>query len=983
MSHHRYPSFLFTLALVLPLSLPVGGQGVGGYASASLSVPRAILRAEPVRVSCPAGFAPTLPSRVWVSYTDGSGQWRQVRWTNATQGDEAAEADSLRHPVGSQYEVVGYVVGDETTASGYPVKAVVSVGRQKSVKPQVRANGFLLSDVTINGNNRLTHNRDEALRAICSWDVMQQLYNYRDTYGLSTEGYRRSDGWDSPDTKLKGHGSGHYMSAIAQAYAVTKDPKQKAILRLNITRMVNELRACQEKTFVWNDSLGRYWEARDLAPESELKDMKGTWAAFDVYKQHPEKYGYGYLNAIPAQHCLLIEKYSPYNNSDGVWAPYYSIHKQLAGLIDIATYFDDKTIAAKALLIAKDMGLWVWNRLHYRTYVKEDGTQAERRAHPGNRYEMWDMYIAGEVGGMQESLSRLSEMVSSKDDKAKLLEAARCFDAPKFYDPLSRNIDDIRMRHANQHIPMIIGALRLYQDSQRINYYHIADNFWNFLQGRYVYATGGVGNGEMFRQPYSQVLSMATNGWDAQTRQANPDLNETCCSYNLLKLTQELYRFHPNDARYMDYYERTLYNHIVGSLNPERYQTTYQYAVGLNATKPFDNETPQSTCCGGTGSENHTKYQSATYFSSADTLWVCQYMPTTLQWRKKGVVIRQLCQWPAQRSTIEVVSGKASFTMKLRVPGWATSGFAVKVNGRMVQQHFRPCSFVELDKRHWKRDDRVEVVMPYTKYIEYGVDKLPGDIASADSSAHSSWTGVVMYGPLAMTGTGVTDWKEATLNLDTRLDSIVVNNRSLATTAYDQAVPSLCVDGKMFLPDYYRNAASTHYYRIHLTDVAAADAVDRQPLPAQWDELSSLLAIAYDRQRSQEAWKAMDRKVPEYAPWAPYGYERLQAAVSKAQDIMEHKAQIRGRELEETIAALNKAVNTMRPGNLAETEELAPLNQLMEKVRTSAKSDAPETKEALNYAERVVRYVTDGSGTSDMIASAMTKLKKVLLLCND
>ena len=98
---------------------------------------------------------------------------------------------------------------------------------------------------------------------------------------------------------------------------------------------------------------------------------------------------------------------------------------------------------------------------------------------------------------------------------------------------------------------------------------------------------------------------------------------------------------------------------------------------------------------------------------------------------------------------------------------------------------------------------------------------------------------------------------------------------------------------------------------------------------------------------------------------------------------MEHKAQIRGRELEETIAALNKAVNTMRPGNLAETEELAPLNQVMEQISLSAKADTPEAKEALNYAERVVRYVTDGSGTSDMIASAMTKLKKVLLLCND
>lgn len=233
-------------------------QGVGGHASTFMSVPRLIARVAPVHVSCSVGFAPTLPSRVWVTYSDGSGQWRQVRWTNAAQGDEAAEADSLRHPVGSHYVVVGYVVGDETTTSGYPVKAEVSVGKQSGVKPQKQVNAFPLSDVTINGINRLTHNRDEALRAICSWDVSQQLYNYRDTYGLPTQGYRRSDGWDSPDTKLKGHGSGHYMSAIAQAYAVTKDPKQKAILRRNITRMVNELRACQEKTFVWSDSLGRY-----------------------------------------------------------------------------------------------------------------------------------------------------------------------------------------------------------------------------------------------------------------------------------------------------------------------------------------------------------------------------------------------------------------------------------------------------------------------------------------------------------------------------------------------------------------------------------------------------------------------------------------------------------------------------------------------------------------------------------------------------
>ena len=116
--------------------------------------------------------------------------------------------------------------------------------------------------------------------------------------------------------------------------------------------MVDELRACQERTFVWSDSLGRYWEARDLAPGEELLALGGEWSDFDVYKKDWTRYGYGYLNAIPAQHPVLIEKYAPYNNEKGVWAPYYSIHKQLAGLIDIATNIDDSVIAEKALVIA-------------------------------------------------------------------------------------------------------------------------------------------------------------------------------------------------------------------------------------------------------------------------------------------------------------------------------------------------------------------------------------------------------------------------------------------------------------------------------------------------------------------------------------------------------------------------------------------------------------------------------------------------------
>lgn len=269
-------------------TLLIGVASLPSLATAA-TVYRTISKVTAVAVDCPEGTAPRLPNLVWVTYSDGYSEYRQVRWANAPLVDEQAEADAQKHPAGSQYEVGGFVIGDETTDNGYPVKAQVKVvaGGYQTPEKEV-AHTFSLADVSIDGDNRLTHNRDEAIREICSWDVTQQLYNYRDTYGLSTEGYTKSDGWDSPDTKLKGHGSGHYMSAIAQAYAVATNPEQKAILRKNITRMVNELRECQEMTFVYNKDLKRNWEARDFAPEAELREMKGTWAAFDEYKKHPD-----------------------------------------------------------------------------------------------------------------------------------------------------------------------------------------------------------------------------------------------------------------------------------------------------------------------------------------------------------------------------------------------------------------------------------------------------------------------------------------------------------------------------------------------------------------------------------------------------------------------------------------------------------------------------------------------------------------------
>ena len=958
-------------------TLLIGVACLPGMTTAA-TVYRTISKVEAISVDCPVGTAPRLPNLVWVTYSDGYSEYRQVRWANAPLADEQAEADAQKHPAGSQYEIGGFVIGDETTDNGYPVKAQIKVVAEGYQTPEKEvAHTFSLADVSIDGDNRLTHNRDEALREICSWDVTQQLYNYRDTYGLSTEGYTKSDGWDSPDTKLKGHGSGHYMSAIAQAYAVATNPEQKAILRKNITRMVNELRECQEKTFVYNKELKRNWEARDFAPEAELREMKGTWAAFDEYKKHPELYGYGYINAIPAQHCALIEMYRAYNNSDWVWAPYYSVHKQLAGLIDITTYFDDKEICDKALLIAKDMGLWVWNRMHYRTYVKQDGTQDERRAKPGNRYEMWDMYIAGEVGGMSESLARLSEMVSNPDEKAKLLEAANCFDAPKFYDPLSKNIDDIRTRHANQHIPMIIGALRSYKSNQKPYYYNLAENFWRLVQGRYMYAMGGVGNGEMFRQPYTQILSMATNGLQEGESEAYPDINETCCAYNLVKLSKDLNCYNPDNAQYLDYIERTLYNQIIGSLNPDQYQTCYQYAVGLNATKPFGNETPQSSCCGGTGSENHTKYQQSAYFANDHTLWVGLYMPTTLHWKEKGVTIKQDCLWPAQHSAIKITEGEGDFTLKLRVPYWATQGFSIKVNGKEMAKSYQPSTYVELEQKHWKVGDVVEIDMPFSKHIEYGADKLSSDVASLDGTPlKTSWVGTLMYGPLVMASTGAQTWNQATLNIDSRLSNITVGESNGVTTGAGANLLTLKLGGKEFQPDYYRNANSTHYYRINLTD---AKSKKSKKVKIDFTELNSLLNLAAERKADQEKWNALSQKVPEYAPWAPFGYERMQKVMALAQELVaKGKKKVTQDELEGTTAILNRAINTMRPGNLAEMEDLRELSGLLRRAGWPDDNTSEELKEAISYGRMVQKYVTDGSGTHDMIHAAVGKLKKAM-----
>ena len=971
MQRKQFFCVLFT-TLLLGLPLPLSAQ----Y--------RSIVTVETVTVESPVGNAPRLPYQVWVKYADGKGEYRQVRWLNASNATEMAEANPAINPVGTEYKVRGFIIGDNTTTNGYPVTAQVKVVEGAYPVPSNTpvAETLPLDQVSIDGDNRLSWNRDLDIDQLISFPVRQQLYNYRDTYGLSTEGYPEADGWDSPTTKLKGHGSGHYMSAMAFAFASCQDPAKKAILRQNITTMVNELRQCQERTFVWNKNLGRYWEARDFAPEAELLAMKGSWADFDNYKKDYRHYGYGYLNAIPAQHCVLIEKYAPYNNEQGVWAPYYSVHKQLAGLIDIATYIDDKAVAEKALLIAKDMGLWVWNRLHYRTFVKSDGRQDERRAKPGNRYEMWNMYIAGEVGGMAESLARLAEMTGTAEEKAHLLEASNYFDSPAFFDPLAKNVDAIRTRHANQHIPMVTGALRSFRGNNLPYYYNLAQNFWTMIQGRYRYAMGGVGNGEMFRQPYSQITSMCMNvtSWGGRDLHPEPTINETCCAYNLAKLTKDLNCFNPDDARYMDYYERVLYNQIIGSVNPRQYQTVYQYAVGLDASKPWGNETPQATCCGGTGVENHVKYQEAAYFVNDRTLWVALYLPTTAHWTQKGVTVKQSCLWPAERSEIRITEGTATFAMKLRVPYWATEGFDVRLNGKSLAATYQPCSYVEIPARQWSAQDVVEVIMPFTRHLDFGPDKMetsPAYEKDGKTEYTPMWAGALMYGPLVMAAEGIHSWDEATVDMAGDLSDITLNGAKTGTGA-DANLYTLTFKDKTFIPDYAADKHVTHYFRMNIPVDPSVKYVAEVSEGIDKSALRELLLIAKTRQEEQTAWNALAVKVPEYAPWAVHGYGRMLEQAAKAQPFMDAPDdKYSQEEIDKAASALNAVINTMRPGNLPELEDMDELMTLLEQAKQLPEDDRRANR-VIGYAGMVIRYVSDGSGTMDMIQRATTQLKEVL-----
>jgi DUF1680 family protein len=456
------------------------------------------------------------------------------------------------------------------------------------------------------------------------------------------------------------------------------------------------------------------WYRFDEAPGASIVDSSGRGNHAEFFgatdgRRHP-----GFLSAYTEAQFIRLEEFTNYSGA-GIWAPYYTLHKITRGLLD-AYHLTGST---RALEITRKVGDWVHSRL---------STLDRDRL---NR--MWSLHIAGEYGGMNENMAHLAAIERDPRRRAAYLATAKCFDNRGTVFPAAvANRDVLRGIHVNQHVPQFLGYLRVYeQDTDSREHYTAAKNFWHMVVPHRMFSHGSAGgqyaagadypentNAELF-QPRDDIAGALEYQTRPETDAAGGG-GETCSTYNLLKLTRNLF-FHDPDPAYMDYYERGLVNHILGSRRDVDSATgpnvTYFLPAHPGAERGFGN---LGTCCGGTGLENHTKYQDTIYFRSADdkSLYVNLYIASTLRWN--GFTITQETDFPRSQHSTLTVRGHGRLEIKLRIPGWA-QGFTVKVNGERLPVKARPGTYLGL-RRNWSSGDRIEVSMPFGLRVERAVD---------------------------------------------------------------------------------------------------------------------------------------------------------------------------------------------------------------------------------------------------------------------
>jgi uncharacterized protein len=699
-----------------------------------------LLNVPDITVETTVGTLPHLPHvipavfREKEAFASGvDGNHVRVIWPSPSDNSQVTAPGS--------YSVTGRVPG---TTFAPKATVIVKVPVGTITPPERLAEAFPLSQVLLERDTQgretpFIRNRDKFIRGLANSNPDNFLYNFREAFGQpQPPGTQQLEGWDNQTTRLRGHATGHYLSAIAQAYAsTTYDEALRANFLGKMNYLIDTLYDLSQKSGRPAQTDGPSVADPTAVPPGPDRAGYDSNLRVGAIRRDYWNWGAGFISGYPPDQFIMLEKGATYGTQDSqIWAPYYTLHKILAGLLDSYEVAGNK----KALEVARGMGGWAYARL--------------KVVPPETRIAMWSRYIAGEYGGMNEVMARLYRLTGDK----RFIEGAKLFDNTNFFfgnasrdHGLARNVDTVRGRHANQHIPQITGALETFRNTKELPYYLIATNFWEIVNGSYMYSIGGVAgarnpnNAECFT---AQPNSLWDNGF------ASGGQNETCATYNLLKLDRQLFMY-DQTAKYMDHYERALYNHILASVAEDDPGNTYHVPLNPGAQKRFGNARMNGfTCCNGTALESNTKLQDTIYFRSADnrTLYVNLFVPSTLTWRERNVVVRQMTDFPYADTTRLVVKGSGRFDVKVRVPRWATQGFFVKINGEEQKLEAEPGTYLTI-ARNWRANDTIELRMPFHFYLESVVDQP--NVSS------------IFYGPvlLAAEESGArTDWRRVTLD---------------------------------------------------------------------------------------------------------------------------------------------------------------------------------------------------------------------------
>jgi uncharacterized protein len=463
---------------------------------------------------------------------------------------------------------------------------------------------------------------------LLSLDPDRLLHTFRLNAGLPSTA-EPLGGWEEPKGELRGHFAGHYLTACALMYASTGDERVKR----KGEAVVAGLAECQAK------------------------------------------FPSGYLSAFPEEFFDRVEA------RQRVWAPYYTLHKLFAGLLDMYVYGNDR----QALEVCKKFGDWA---------IARNSRLSD---------EQMQRMLGEEHGGMNEALAALYALTGEE----KYLKLSLRFNHLAVVEPAAQRVDKLTGLHANTQIPKFVGTALQYELTGDLALQTASQFFWDTVVKERSYVIGGHSDGEHFSP--KEKLSTALG----------PSTTETCNTYNVLKLTRHLFCWDPQ-AAYADYYERALFNHILASQNPDTGMMCYYVPLRSGSHKEYNTPLNSFWCCTGTGVENHAKIGDSIYFHSGDDiLYVNLFIASELNWQARGLQLRQETTLPAEGAAkLEFTCAKPlALEVRLRRPFWAAEGFAVVINGQAQKLSAAPGSWVAL-QRTWKSGDVVTVKMPFALRTE-------------------------------------------------------------------------------------------------------------------------------------------------------------------------------------------------------------------------------------------------------------------------